>query len=67
MPISNNNTLVPAGVLSTVVGNPCSLLKLRSLAHVGVLAANAAHARSLVEVLPTEPVTPMTGPSKVSR
>jgi len=43
------------------------LLKLRSLAHVRLLAASAAQARSFVDVLPTDPVMPMTGPSNDAR
>ena len=42
MPISTTITSVSSGVLSSVVGRPCSLLKLRSLAHVRLLAASAA-------------------------
>jgi len=62
MPISNTITSVSAGALSNVVGRPCSLLKLRSFAHVRRLAPSAAHARSLVDVLPTDPVMPTSGP-----
>ena len=67
MPISSTSTSVRSGVLSSVVGKPCSLLKLRSFAHVGRPAASAAHARSFVEVFPTEPVTAMTGPANDDR
>ena len=62
MPISSTITSVSSGVLRIVVGRPCSLLKLRSFAAVRRLAASAAHARSLVLVLPTDPVMPITVP-----
>ena len=60
MPISSTITSVSSGALTMVVGRPWSLLKLRSFAHVRRLAASAAAAKSLVLVLPTDPVMPMT-------
>ena len=44
-------------------GRPSSLLKERSLAAVTKVVARAARTRSLVVVLPTEPVIPMAPPT----
>jgi len=62
IPISSTAISVLVGMFRIAVGKPCSLLKLRSFAHVDLLAASAAHARSLVDVLPTDPVMPITVP-----
>ena len=60
MPISSTITSVSSGLSRMVTGRPCSLLKLRGLAAVRRVLANAAASRSLVEVLPTDPVMPTT-------
>ena len=60
MPISNTNARVSAGALTMVTGRPCSLLKLRTFAVVVMALLSATAMRSLVDVLPTEPVTPIT-------
>ena len=60
MPISRTSTSVASDAFKIVTGSPCSLLKLRTLATTRFAEDNAATMRSLVEVFPTEPVTPMT-------
>ena len=60
MPISSTITSVSSGLSRMVTGRPCSLLKLRGLAAVRRVLASAAASRSLVEVLPTDPVMPTT-------
>jgi len=60
MPISSTITSVSSGLSRMVTGRPCSLLKLRGLAAVRRVPASAAASRSLVEVLPTDPVMPTT-------
>ena len=54
-------------MFTSAVGSPCWLLKLRALAHVVLLALSAAQVKSLVEVLPTEPVIAITGPVNDAR
>ena len=60
MPISSTITSVSSGLSRMVTGRPCSLLKLRGLAAVRRVLASTAASRSLVEVLPTDPVMPTT-------
>ena len=60
MPISSTITSVSSGLSRMVTGRPCSLLKLRGLAAVRKVLASTAASRSLVEVLPTDPVMPTT-------
>ena len=60
MPISSTSASVSSGEFKMVTGSPVSLLKLFSFADVRSPALNAARARSLVLVLPTDPVIPIT-------
>ena len=60
MPISSTITSVSSGLSRMVTGRPSSLLKLRGFAAVRKVLASAAASRSLVEVLPTDPVMPTT-------
>ena len=60
IPISSTSARVSAGALTMVTGRPCSLLKLRTFAVVVMTLLRATAMRSLVDVLPTEPVTPIT-------
>ncbi len=48
-------------------GTPSSLLKDRSLAVVRSRVASTVASRSLTDVLPTDPVTPITGGSSLVR
>ena len=59
-PISSTTRSVPSGAFRRVSGTPISLLKLFSLAAVRKLVASAAARRSLTDVLPTDPVMPVT-------
>ena len=59
-PISMTATSVSSWALTRVRGTPSSLLKLFSLAVTTWRRPRAAAVRSLVEVLPTEPVMPTT-------
>ncbi len=67
MPISSTMTSVSSGLSRMVTGRPCSLLKLRGLAAVRRVLPSAAASRSLVEVLPTDPVTPTTASGRRER
>ena len=60
-PISTTSASVPAGAHSSVIGTPISLLNDRALAHTLRSLASTAASRSLVVVLPADPVTPTTG------
>ena len=51
---------MPAGALRISSGNPISVLKFAREATVLLRGARTANSRSLVDVLPVEPVTPMT-------
>ena len=62
-PISITATSVSSAASSSVRGTPSSLLNERRLAAVARDGLVAAAIRSLTEVLPTEPVTPMTAMS----
>ena len=62
IPISTTTVRAPLGVLMSVKGTPCSLLKLFGLAHTAV-ELRAPAMRFFVEVLPTLPVTPTTATS----
>ena len=66
-PISTTTASVSSRAPSKVNGNPSSLLKERSLAAVTYDVASTDASKSLVDVLPTEPVTPTTGPVKRPR
>ena len=66
-PISTIKTSASSGALNRVNGTPSSLLNDRSLAWVLRVFPMAAKARSLTDVLPTEPVIPMTGPVCLAR
>ena len=59
-PISITATSVSSWAFTSVSGTPSSLLKLFSLAVTTWSRARAAAARSLVDVLPTDPVMPTT-------
>ena len=52
-----------SGALTSVSGRPSSLLKDRSLAAVRKVEAKQWRNKSLVVVLPTEPVIPTTPPA----
>ena len=56
-----------AGALTSVNGTPISLLKLLALGAVRKVVANTPASRSFTEVLPTEPVMPMTASGRRSR
>ena len=60
-PISTTIASVPAGADSSVIGTPISLLNDRVLDHTRRSRPSTAASRSLVVVLPTDPVTPTTG------
>ena len=60
MPISSTRTSVPAGALRISSGIPISVLKFAREATVRLWGARTARSRSFVDVLPVEPVTPMT-------
>ena len=60
-PISTTSASVPVGADSSVIGTPISLLNDRVLAHTLRSPASTAASRSLVVVLPADPVTPTTG------
>ena len=60
MPISSTNAWQSSGALSNVMGTPWSLLNERELAATFSVDPIAAAAKSLVVVLPTEPVMPTT-------
>jgi hypothetical protein len=66
-PISTTATSLPSGPFSRVSGTPISLLKLFSATVAVHLERTAAAAMSLTEVLPTDPVTPITPPGTRSR
>ena len=59
-PISTTAAWVRSGALISVSGTPSSLLNDRTLAAVGSDSWSAARSRSLVVVLPTDPVIPTT-------
>ena len=59
-PISSTTHCASSGALRSVSGRPSSLLKERSLADVRKDDARHSRTRSLVVVLPTEPVIPTT-------
>ena len=63
-PISSTTHCASSGALRSVSGRPSSLLKERSLAAVRKAEARHARRRSLVVVLPTEPVIPTTPPTR---
>ncbi len=63
-PISSTTHRASSEALSRVSGRPSSLLNDRSLAAVGKLEPRHAATRSLVVVLPTEPVMPTTPPTR---
>jgi hypothetical protein len=66
-PISRTRCRVVGSASSTVRGSPISLLRLPRVATVGPAAASSWASRSLVDVLPDDPVTPTTSmPSGVS-
>ena len=58
--ISRTSTSVPLGALRISSGRPISVLKFARLATVRRCGVRIALRRSLVDVLPVEPVTPMT-------
>ena len=58
-PISATTAAHAAGVLSSVTGSPNSLLYDSGLAYA-IPVGSAAASRSFVDVLPVEPVTPIT-------
>ena len=60
-PISTTTASVSSAAPSKVMGTPSSLLKERSLAAVRHRWTNTTARRSFTEVLPTEPVIPITG------
>ena len=62
-PISTTSASVPSGAPSTVTGTPISLLNDSGAAWVRSPAPSTAAVRSLVEVLPTDPVIATTRPS----
>jgi hypothetical protein len=67
LPISSTSASVPSGALRIVSGTPTSVLNERGLACTRNREASTARDRSLVVVLPVEPVIPTTGPSKEVR
>ena len=60
MPISSTRASTSSGAFKMVTGRPWSLLKDRSFAATRKLDPSAAAIKSLVLVLPTEPVMPIT-------
>ncbi len=58
--VSSTRNRVPGFARSTVYGCPSSLLNEPGGAMVGPAVASTCASRSFVEVLPDEPVTPMT-------
>ncbi len=64
-PISTTTQRAASGALSSVSGRPSSLLKERSLAAVPKVDDRQAASRSLVVVLPTDPVTPIAPPTRL--
>ena len=67
VPISITADSTSSSALASVSGTPSSLLNDFSLAVVRNLEESAAAARSLVDVLPTEPVIPTTVAARRSR
>ena len=63
-PISSTTHCAPSGALSRVSGRPSSLLKEPSLAAMRNVDARQPARRSLVVVLPTDPVMPMAPPTR---
>ncbi len=59
-PISSTTAPASGGASSSVIGSPISLLNDAALACTTNAGASAAAVRSFVDVLPAEPVTPMT-------
>ena len=59
-PISTTAASVSSGAFSRVSGTPSSLLNERTLAVVTRVVASTEASRSLVVVLPTDPVMPIT-------
>ena len=67
IPISSTSTSVPSGAASTASGSPISVLKFAGLAATRRCGAISAAISCLVEVFPTDPVTPMTAASNARR
>ena len=60
IPISSTSTSVSSGARRTSSGSPISVLKLARDACTRRWGASIARSRSFVEVLPTDPVMPIT-------
>src|SRR4051812_4791618 len=67
MPISSTSTSVPSGAASTASGRPISVLKFAGFATTRRCGASSAAISCFVDVLPTEPVTPITSASSSRR